>query len=68
MVLGACVRRACFRDGGFVDCDREGKAQGRQEGALQMLISLVRDGMLSFEDAARKAGMSEAEFKAAMDR
>ena len=46
----------------------EGKAQGRQEGALQMLISLVRDGILSFEDAARKAGMSESEFKTAMDR
>ena len=46
----------------------EGKDLGRQEGALQMLISLVRDGILSVEDAARKAGMSEMAFKSAMEK
>ena len=46
----------------------EGKELERQEGALQMLISLVRDGILSVKDAARKAGMSETAFMAAMDR
>jgi flagellar biosynthesis/type III secretory pathway protein FliH len=46
----------------------EGKELGRQEGALQMLISLVRDGILSIDDAARKAGMSETAFMAAMDK
>ena len=46
----------------------EGKELGRQEWALQMLISLVRDGILSVEDAAHKAGMSETAFMAAMDR
>lgn len=45
----------------------EGKELGRQEWALQMLISLVRDGILSVEDAAHKAGMSEAAFMAAME-
>ena len=46
----------------------EGKELGRQEGALQMLISLVRDGILSVEDAAHKAGMSETAFMAAMEK
>ena len=46
----------------------EGKELGRQEGALQMLISLVRDAILSVKDAAHKAGMSETAFMAAMDR
>ena len=46
----------------------EGKELGRQEGALQMLISLVRDGILSVEDAAHKVGMSETAFMAAMKK
>ena len=46
----------------------EGKELGRHEGALQMLISLVRDGILSVEDAARKEGMSEAAFKSVMGK
>jgi hypothetical protein len=33
-----------------------------------MLISLVRDGILSVEDAAHKAGMSETAFMAAMEK
>jgi predicted HTH domain antitoxin len=46
----------------------KGKELGRQEGALQMLISLMRDGILSVEDAAHKAGMSETAFMAAMEK
>ena len=41
-----------------------GMTEGKELGALQMLASLVRDGTLSVENAARKAGMSVAEFKA----
>ena len=46
----------------------KGKELERQAGALQMRISLVRDGILSGKDAARKAGMSGTAFMAAMDR
>ena len=45
-----------------------GKELGFAEGALQMLISLARKGLLSLHDAAAQAGMSEAAFKAAMDQ
>lgn len=45
-----------------------GLAEGKAQGALQMLISLVRDGMLSLEAAAHKASMSESAFKALMDK
>lgn len=41
----------------------EGKAEGRQEGALEMLIGLVKDGMLSLNDAAKRVNMTVDEFK-----
>lgn len=55
---------------------REGIEQGREQGREQgkksgrweeTLTELVKDGMISLRDAAKKAGMTEAEFrKAAM--
>ena len=41
-----------------------GKARGRTEGALQMLTGLVRDGVLSIQEASKRANMSEKEFAA----
>ena len=42
---------------------KEGIKKGIKEGTVQVLISLVKDGILSISDAAKRAGMSVAEFK-----
>lgn len=39
------------------------KELGIKQGALQQLIFLVKDGLLSIETAAQRSGISEAEFK-----
>ncbi len=44
----------------------EGREEGRKEGKLDMLYSLVHDGMLTLEQALTKIDMSEAEFKTNM--
>ena len=45
----------------------QGREQGKKSGRWETLTELVKDGMISLRDAAKKAGMTEAEFrKAAM--
>ena len=46
----------------------EGEAKGRAEGSLEMLFSLVRDGLLSLAQASARAGMTESEFASRMER
>ena len=41
----------------------KGRMEGRQEGTINTLISLVKDGILSLDEAASRAGMSAKEFK-----
>jgi predicted HTH domain antitoxin len=41
----------------------EGRAEGRTEGALVMLVNLVKQGLLSPENAAKQANMTVAEFE-----
>ncbi len=41
----------------------EGKAEGRAEGVINTLVSLVRDGLISVEEAAKHAGLSTSEFE-----
>lgn len=41
----------------------DAKQLGVQQGALQQLISLVRDGLLTLEVAIQRSGLSEEEFK-----
>ena len=48
------------------DGRREGRIEGRTEGIIETLISLVRDGILSIEDAARRAGITETVFEQMM--
>ena len=43
-----------------------GEARGRAQGGLNMLVSLVSDGSLPLAVAAKKAGMTEDEFKTRM--
>ena len=40
----------------------DGRAEGRKEGQLDLLLSLVKDGVLSTVDAAARAGISSEEF------
>ena len=40
-----------------------GEKRGRQEGIMDTLISLVRDGILTVVDAAKRANMTVAEFE-----
>ena len=42
------------------------KEDGRKEGALQTLIDLVKDGILTIKEAAARAKMSEDAFSAKM--
>ena len=42
----------------------EGRVEGREEGRFELLIDLVKSGLLSEEIAAAKANLSVAEFKA----
>ena len=44
----------------------EGRVEGRVEGMLRTLCSLVKDGILSNMDAAKRAGMSLEEFTKAI--
>ena len=43
----------------------EGKAFGITEGKVYALAGLVRDGIISLDEAARRADMSPADFEAA---
>jgi len=42
------------------------RAEGRAEGVVSTLISLVKDGLLTMTEAAKRAGMSESELKKLM--
>ena len=46
----------------------KGREEGIKEGTINVLISLVKDGILSISDAAKRADMSVAEFKKYTDR
>lgn len=48
------------------EAKEEGREEGREEGKMEMLISLVKDGLISVSDAALKAGMDEQQFKKMM--
>ena len=37
--------------------------KGKTKGKMKTLISLVQDGLLNVEEAAKRAGMSVEEFK-----
>ena len=56
-----------------MSCSIDGKGRteikkGIKEGTVNVLISLVKDGILSISDAAKRADMSVAEFKKYTDR
>ena len=51
------------REEGRIEGKAEGRAEGRTEGILETLIGLVKDGILTIVDAAKRANMSVAEFE-----
>ena len=42
------------------------KEDGRREGIIETLIALVKDGILSIKDAAKRAGITETAFEQKM--
>ena len=52
-----------FREDGRQEGMREGMREGERKGAVETLLSLVRDGILSVKDAAGRAGLDESEFR-----
>ena len=51
------------REEGIKEGIREGIKEGIKEGTVNVLISLVKDGILSIADAAKRANMSEESFR-----
>ena len=47
---------------GMEEGHRAGMEEGRQEGIIETLAGLVKDGLLSIQDAARRAGIPESVF------
>ena len=45
------------------ECIAEGKAEGIAEGTLKTLVRLVRDGLVSVQDAAASAGVDADEIR-----
>ena len=46
----------------------QGIAQGIAQGNMQMLVALVKDGILKVEEAAKRLDISESEFEQRMNR
>ena len=42
---------------------KEGKKEGRKEGVINTLIMLLKDGIISVEDAAKRANLSVSKFQ-----
>ena len=45
-----------------------GRQEGRQEGTFEVLCSLIKDGLLQIEEAARRSHMSVEDFREKMER
>ena len=58
--------KAAMREGmekGIEEGRARGIEEGRAEGVLSSLVSLVKDGLISVSEAAKRADMSEEDFK-----
>ena len=51
------------REEGIEEGREEGREAGREEGGYNMLVSLVKEGSLPISTAAKKAKMTEEEFR-----
>lgn len=48
----------------FAEQKAEGRVEGKVEGFLEAMTTLVKDGMLTFAQAAAKSNMTVPEFEA----
>ena len=46
-----------------IDAEKKGHESGLQEGTIKTLLSLVNDGLLAADEAIKRSGLSEQEFK-----
>ena len=60
------VKRMCITEYDEERTFAEQKEEGIAEGKVNTLIELVNDGILTLSDAAKRAGMTDEEFKARM--
>ena len=44
----------------------KGKAEGRAEGAITTIVGLIKDGILTIENGAKRLNISESELTAYM--
>ena len=42
---------------------KEGRKEGKKEGAINILLTLVKDGIISIEEAAKRANISVSKFE-----
>ena len=49
----------------MMEAQREGEVRGEKKGILETLFGLVKDGILSVSDAAKRADMNVADFEKA---
>ena len=47
----------------LLDARTEASVEGRAEGRLETLVSLVKDGLLTVGEAAKRLSMSENQFR-----
>jgi predicted transposase YdaD len=55
-----------FFNAGKAEGRAEGRAEGKAEGVISTLVSLVKDGILTESAAAKRANMTEDDFRAAL--
>ena len=63
--VGLKVGRKEGRKEGREEGRKEGRKEGREEGRLETFVELVKDGLLSVKEAARRVNMTVPEFEKA---
>ena len=54
----------CITEYNEAETMRMFEAEGRKKGKLEIVIDLVREGILTVEEGARRLGMAETELEA----
>ena len=60
MAMGGIIEELCQ------ESEARGKAEGKAEGTLETICRLVRDGLVSVQDAAASAGVDVGEIRRAL--
>ena len=47
------------------ECEAKGREEGKEEGVITTLIGFIRDGLITEENAAKKANMTVEKFQKA---